>query len=432
MAAVYGQAERADRNAILYPFPEEGEDWKWEPRGVLTVEKDAALAATNAIADVWPGVTIREGMCHTHANLRWFSKHKGLLKNLENEKKMSEDLHYGLREAPHVAIVPVLRKLMLKKWTTQYREPVVAAKWSASWGDSIITRVEMNAVEVSPLRGGIPCDNNAVESGNYTDKTALNYNRPSIVHFVPTLVGVLNSKSKTDLVYNGKMKKRQKTKFSGIHHRDFYQRCWDINARHEHDKPTFLSLQFCFTSAAHDIPVGSVIVAGDRCIGDLGTMDDVDVDSIRECKEFLRRNKWVKVFKAFLKNPELVTEDQDWSFDELNDWCKTFHVLRPLVADGGHVEQAITHLHAMLSYNNIPMMPLEDLLELREDEGLVSCTCKKYLHYCMCPHSFLTALRRGIIKGYPPTLDPTPVNSNARGAGRPRKAHPGGALARDD
>ena len=45
---VFGIAPRKDDTV------EDGE-WKWEPAMSLTIQKDAALAATNALSTIWDG-----------------------------------------------------------------------------------------------------------------------------------------------------------------------------------------------------------------------------------------------------------------------------------------------------------------------------------------------------------------------------------------
>jgi len=206
--------------------------------------------------------------------------------------------------------------------------------------------------------------------------------------------------------------------------------CYGISKRDEEGLPTFLSLQFDFAAVTCNVPVGSVLVAGDYCLCSLAE-HDVDVQSIRDCRAYLRNECWVRTFKNLVKNPDATVALGEMDFDDIMDWCKCFHVLRPIDPDceGGPVDMAITHLHAMFEHNAIPMIPLEDLLD-PNGPRLVSCTCPQYLHYCLCPHTFVTLLRRGIITGYPPTLNPVPLNE--RNPGRFPNAHPGQALNRND
>jgi hypothetical protein len=65
---VFGTASRSD--VVLYPFSEEDTVWSWEHKTALTIQKDAALAAANAINRT--SNTVVDGMCATHATIRWW------------------------------------------------------------------------------------------------------------------------------------------------------------------------------------------------------------------------------------------------------------------------------------------------------------------------------------------------------------------------
>jgi hypothetical protein len=423
---VFGVKHRDDTGR--YPLPPKGTLWKWEPREVLTVQKDAALSASNAIAKVWPDAEILEGMCHTHASLRWFSNNKGKLKDITNEKVMTNMLqHY--KNVPHRNVVPFVRQAMLSHWNETLRETSTANDWNASWGTSLITRVELNQRASSPLLGGIPPDNNAIESGNNVDKMSLNRQRASIIQFLPTWVNVLAGYSRTDLLFQDKFSAKQ----SDVHSMEFYSRCHDIIERHKLELPTCLSLQFPLTSqdVEFDLPIGTKMIASDYLlIQELPKYEDsgLDKNSIRSTESFLKKEKWVESFRQIIKTPDKALKDM--KFKAMIDWLRSFHIIRPLDPEASEeTKSALGDLHYILTRCGLSMMNFDEVCKLPYGTGFISCSCKVYLHYAWCHHAFVIVKERGIVKDYPIRLNPIRLNPPA--AGRPKKAHGGEALRQD-
>ena len=74
---------------------------------------------------------------------------------------------------------------MVQHWIDKQKEREFAHKWNEQWGQLSLTHVEANAdPKISPLCGGIPCDNITVERGNWDDKEQLNYQRSQAVLFL--------------------------------------------------------------------------------------------------------------------------------------------------------------------------------------------------------------------------------------------------------
>ena len=46
---------------------------------------------------------------------------------------------------------------------------------STVWGSNVLTWVESNQFHLIPLRGELPCNNNALEAGNAANKESLVY-----------------------------------------------------------------------------------------------------------------------------------------------------------------------------------------------------------------------------------------------------------------
>ena len=70
--------------------------------------------------------------------------------------------NWHFKIAGHVNLVLVLLRLMMEKWVQEYREPLVARDWLASWGEDILTRVQNCQLHLCPLQGGVPCDKQEV------------------------------------------------------------------------------------------------------------------------------------------------------------------------------------------------------------------------------------------------------------------------------
>jgi hypothetical protein len=257
---VYGKTKRSENGKVFYPLPPKWSDpWKYEQTSILVTQKDAALAATNSLGNAWKDVERLDGMCHTHVCIRWFTAHKANFRDRSEEYNiLMNDLNYGYRHCPLQRLASILKVKMLDKWSAI--EPEVAQKWDSSWHGALIPRVEMNPAEASPLRGGIPDDNNAVESGNYEDKRLLNYKKISIVLFLPDLVNILSGESREDIVFVGKMKPKG-------HSYEFYKHCETVLTADTDGKPTFTSVQFKFTSKlmmfprVHDLSPQTIVLS---------------------------------------------------------------------------------------------------------------------------------------------------------------------------
>jgi hypothetical protein len=189
-------------------------------------------------------------------------------------------------------------------------------------GTSIITRVEMSCH--NPLRGGTPSDNNAVEGENRHDKVNLSYQKDLVSLFLPSFRKLLEGHSWTDLSFGLIMK-------DAVHSWFFYGSVETIRERHHNTLPTILSLQFPFSSVKHDVPKGSMIVAGEHCITKIGEamLADGDGDEIQEYRHFLMSNLWVEQYKTIVQNP--VNECHKMPFQDIvEDVIWDFHLLRDI------------------------------------------------------------------------------------------------------
>jgi hypothetical protein len=185
----------------------------------------------------------------------------------------------------------------------------------------------------------------------------------------------------------------------------------------------------------HSIPPGSILILSRK--GEKDAQDHSkwqqhkDILSTRDYHHFFSKDvNWVNHFKMIIRTPEKAVEELELSLDEIHDYLKTFHIVRPIQHDkrnkSSTINTAIGHFLEFMKVSGIPTITCESLMTRDKNDGLVACTCSTYLHYVMCIHSFCILKKRGIIKGWIPTLDPTPM---AKRGGHSKKAMGSGKSA---
>ena len=237
------EEEKKKRHDAPGLMPKPPPNWKLEARAVVTVIKDSASAASIAARHVFcfgggPDMTdsdieraqggsveehdslfpeFREISCHFHASNRWISTNKLFvpykkkytvfqIKNL-----FQKDLDVFFKNLPFLTIKPLAIELLREKWSKKGQKAAVDA-WIKSWGDKRITRVEANQPDASPLRGGIPADNNALESSNNVDKQLLSREKTAVSTFVTRLgQDIIGPNSAADVQFNNPLKERSKS-----------------------------------------------------------------------------------------------------------------------------------------------------------------------------------------------------------------------------
>ena len=427
---------REDR--IPVPVLDPGEKYRFDSEYIIVL-KDKAQAATNAIESVFDA-EIHVGMCATHAAIRWMSTHAGKFRDHTNKSRCINDINWAFKIVGHVNLIPELRRMMMLKWVQTYGEPLVARDWMGVWGEDQLTRVENCQVHLCPLRGAIPCDNNALEAGNNADKSSLIHKKSSLFGFVDNVsTKIVLPTSMKDTLFEGRLKPRSRTKMNtAVYNIKYFVHIAQMECLDQKGMPTYHYLQFEYTDERNDVPKGSFLVAGAHCLTEMKSVEPAINANVFQDKEEARkwlggRNSysWVNIYKGLIKNPESMTTDPFMTFDILSGWNKCFHIVRPIIPDnGGSTEIAIRYyVEWMTEINHFPMISADDVIS-RKRKGLVSCTCHQYLHYCFCKHTYSVLRQRKIILGFPPTMFPVPVNKRKRG-GRPRHIHGGEALNRD-
>ncbi len=139
-------------------------------------------------------------MCFAHVAQIWVLKadNKFLLKDQENLPKVKRDLSWLNTSIHHADLAPIAVELMLSKWRTVYGEETFAAKFSSSWQGRRFTRAEAN----EGGSGGVPSDNNMLESKNRVIKAELRREKPAATALVPRMVEWIETQAKCDIGFN--------------------------------------------------------------------------------------------------------------------------------------------------------------------------------------------------------------------------------------
>ena len=375
--------EHGREDRFLVPVVPIGETYKFDDDYIVVV-KDKAQAATNAIAYVFDA-KIHEAMCVTHAAIRWMSTNAGKFMSQENKNRCIRDINHAFKIVSHIKFVAVARRLMMEKWVKVYGEPMVARDWLSSWGSDTLTRIENCQFHLSPLRGAIPCDNNALEAGNAADKSSLTYKKTSLFGFVDNVATkIVAPASMKDTMFESRLKGNSHTKMNAsVYNIRYFVNISRLETLDVKGYPTFIYLQFEYTDKANDVPPGSFLVAGAHCLNEMRQVEELPASTFEnknECKKWLGgRNSlsWVNVYKNLVKDPESMVADPFMTFDVFSGWSRCFHIIRPIIPDnGGRVESAIRYYcEWMKEVNHFPMVSADDVIS-RKGKGLVSCTCR--------------------------------------------------------
>lgn len=469
---------------INQPFiPPDGPDWHFKPRAVFTLIKDAAPAASIAARHVFcfdgeypmtseerqrarkdpdpleypTAPKFRELSCHMHASLRWCHQNRDKFEpySLEEEdytarqarNQFRADLDYVIKDLPMPHMTSVALGLLKSKWESRGNEVAVNA-WLKSWGKCRLTRSEANEVDASPFRGGIPCDNNALESSNNVDKQLLSREQATATEFIADLAEKLvGPLSAADTQYCGQLKERcnekATTRFSKAPNNaqffDHVRMRWkefNLDLRDEsiargHERPHTLNCCIKLNSnRALDIPAHSYWFVSDHGIADFQAHmvdTEYDPDDTEHFWRYVDDQNWSLLINRIIYTPAEAVEDEQMTFDEFAEWLQCFHILRPIhIANDDNNfpgNRSLVHWLHMMKISGIECASYEDII-LSRKKIMFSCTCSMYLHYMICKHTLLFYLHSGIVTKLPKGAKSL-LN---RKSGRKRKARGGDAL----
>jgi hypothetical protein len=473
--------QRSDAPGLI---PKPPPDWKLQPRGVFTILKDHASAASIAARNVFclgggPHITaaeiarakqpydpevdefeFREITCHVHASGRWVSQcklflpYKKVYTVSEVKSLFQKDLDVFLKNIPFIHLKPVVLHYFKEKWEKLGQEAAVNL-WLSSWGHLRITRVEANEMDVSPFRGGVPCDNNALESSNNVDKLLLGRKKSAVSDFVDSLgMNIVGPASASDVRWNNPLKTRSggyKGTFNKApNNAETFKHVWAQWERYKKNPtaPSTISSMHPIRFAVKDMKRGmyyflsdhginkiqSEIVeeckqGGDEDDDSLENYDPNDMAAVRKWMD--HHTNWGAVIETLLKDPENAHFLTEIDFNQLHDWCRRFHVFIPIRFNRRDWEQpsnrALLHWCEMLKLTGIQVIPAQEIVERKKPkEGMFACTCEMYMHYMVCKHTMLLYLDSGIITYLP--KGGTPMQKKKS---RKRKAHGGESLTFD-
>jgi hypothetical protein len=176
----------------------------------------------------------------------------------------------------------------------------------------------------------------------------------------------------------------------------------------------------------------------------------VDTYKVRDEKDALRKAlsqskkkdqpSWLERYVQLATCEVAKAGDLGLNFDQLIDYGTAFRTLTPiedplytaqlaerLMRSGMTLNMSCICYSSSIPKGSEVRVSAIDPSRLKKN-GFVYCTCDAYTHYHWCIHCCGDAKLRGLIKKWPPTLEPTLIGS--RSTGRIPNALPGGALGR--
>ena len=435
-----------NKNVFKLPVLQEGELWKLTPSVRFNLTRDHSSAAENGVKATFPHDDVFSADCMFHGSpSHWSKEHKDLFKSgvkAERNKKITElnaDYEY-LKNCPHIHLIPVLKKELLTYWKDRKgrNELRWAEAWEKTYKNSNLSRVLVS--EHYALRGGMPGDNNIIERSNRNDKEIRSYQRKGPVAFITETIRHVREESQTDKYFYGDLK-------SAVHSGIFMTHVGLTCESEKNNHPCLLNLQFSITAVAQGIPLGSVLVPKYRLIYEMRRERGSDL-TIEDCCELMNPRTFrhqqgttsmVDTYRQLVRDPsrtfdcwkaEKIDYKPHTGFEYLKEWCSKFCCLRPIDCSAHY--GAVDSLRTILVNNNYSVIPTDDIAKLKT-KGLVSCDCRKYLHYAWCYHACAVAVSRRIIIAYPKNLDPRQAfgGGNKKKRGRPANARKRGALERE-
>jgi hypothetical protein len=303
---------------------------------------------------------------------------------------------------------------MVEKWAHVYNEPTVAFAWWKQWARTIHNLAMIN--DRGLFRSGLPGTNNNSESLNSKDKVAFNHRRPVTVEFIENLMDEMWKRSVHDLQFTADILK------SKVHSKKFYRSIHKIREKAKRNEATFLNVGFAFSG----VPTGSTLVASNEFLYDKNELM-LFISEDREekglplsacydatvCINFKKSKKYHQDYIHFLKRTDVYTESLD--FDECINIAGRFHIIRPIEMETELDERAIGDFLGTLKQMGMKVESVA-YIKAQGKKGLVSCHCPMYMKRTWCIHSCAMTMQNGIMKNYPPTMDPRSTMKPLTGA----------------
>lgn len=439
-------ASREDNDLFSHDVDE---DWTYSPDHTLTLVKDSATAARLAAESVWLPPTeerdedspeVVDGVCAMHASLRWTDNNRGKFSDADNIKEFCNDINYVIKVVPSHNVVELAKQLFFEKWME--REDMAVEAWMGFYHDKVFSRAELNRLSVSPLCFGIPADNNALEATNKTDKDLLERQKNHSSVLLPRLAElVIRPISCGDTRYHTKLRSNSRGASTNAapNNKDFFQKAYRVLEKDHLYGKLFGELTFAFQSPQNDVPAGSFLHVSNHGLAYL--KEDDDFKALCNDPQEPTKREYLEYFKPYAKTfKDMVTKGMMWmrtaernhkNFAYFKKVMLMFNIMRPILPNGDSwKESAVEHWVHTLEYTGIPCKDATEICGMKTfDTCLLACSCRSYMHYGLCKHSFCFAFKRGIITGWPDgDREPTklPVKRSKK-----RKMHAGDALNRE-
>lgn len=365
------------------------------------------------------------------------------LANREMENKMKVDLE-KLKNQPFADKEKPVARFMLLKWKREYKEGDVAKAFGSSWivAHASLCRASLNAT------GGLPNDNNGLESINAVQKIDVNFGRKGVHAFTAQFPQWLSDRSAEDLSMAASMD------YSNVSvdtwNTDFFK---EAVAQYQAfaEKKGFFSVRFLrmvdglqvmdipsrriVTLLTEEYPPSQRIKKDDPLALKLALahVHPCRATSCSECSD-----SWHSQYVA-LSQPgsDMPSDISGLDFDLYIDLATCFHTLTPMLCKQRTLTLArrLTKSKMVLDFAKLGQVQgspdADGWPELTLDEtsmkqtGFVLCNCGPFLHTNWCIHVCVDGMVKGLIKKLPPVFRCEVITSWR--TGRINNASAGGA-----
>ena len=336
------------------------------------------------------------------------------------EDKMKSDIHQ-FKNQPFPTLERDIGKLMILKWKREYNERDVAKAWAAAW---MATGTHLCRTSLNPT-GGLPNDNNGLESINGVQKRDAEFKRFAVTTFTAQFPEWLSNQSSEDrsmaaaMTYSNVSVDSWNTAFFEEVVQEYYALA---------ENKGFFAVRFSRRNSAGltvlDIPSRRIIkhLTEELPFGERVKSNDpvalrMALEHVAPCKGGSRcsgcSDSWLAVYHdLWLCDGEIPPGKFD--FDLLIDFATAFHTLTPMLdkVKVCALAHRLTASKMILDFTKLYAQGVQPLLDnlvvanldvaVMKVSGFCTCTCTPFLHTNWCVHICLDAMVKGLIKKLPP------------------------------
>ena len=352
---------------------------------------------------------IMRGLCVIHAE-RWLNKAMSLVKKQENRDNWEHFKEKCKADIEQLKNIPFADKLeayavnkMMEKWSTKYAEPDLARAWEQAWAaeGTSICRSGLNPF------GGLPNDNQMLESDNNVFKSFVGRQIQGLTSFVDVAAEVIENKSADDLSFGASM--------------SFTNKSYDVwNGR------AFAAVEYMVQRMKKGEPNPFALTLERRSYGvtvfdfpsrrtqellhtEYQLPRNATIDQFRHSLEHTAacRDKnctgcddsWWAIYKMLAEADDEDDLEFDFDFDLLMDQLRTYHTLTPItdVTYTRRLEARLLKSECTLDLRKYRRQNGNgdiDPEKLQQGKAYVHCNCDAYLHYSWCVHACVYCLQK--------------------------------------